>query len=299
LARGGIELGIDYVSEAMGVVSGGVKRDFVFEGQLELSLDADLDTLIGWRGSTLHVSGLQVHGRGPSADLVGGNLMTVSDIEARRASRLYTLWFEQSLFEDRLAVQLGQLAADDEFMRSDTASNLVNGTFGWPVIASANMTQGGPAYPLPTPGVRLRIVPAEQLTVLAAAFSGNSAGAGCTDDAQICNKHGTTFSVSGGTLWLGELGYAAKLGPDRLPGSYKLGGWRETGTFPDQFTGTNDKRGNFGLYAVVDQMIWREPSSENQGLSLFLRAGWALEGSVRRPAGRHAGSWRCVWQRQQ
>ena len=276
-AAAGLELGINYVGETLGVVSGGVKRKFIYEGELELSLDADLEKMLGWHGAAAHVSGIAVHGRGPSADLLGGNLMDVSNIEARQVARLYTLWLEQSLLDDRLAIQVGQLAADDEFMVSDTAGNLINGTFGWAVIASANMTQGGPTYPLPTPGVRLRVNPTEDVTILAGVFAGNPGGDGCAGDAQVCNPHGTTFSLSGGALWMAELQYAAKLGASSLPGSYKIGGWHETGAFPNQLTGANDKHNDYGVYGIADQMVWRAPGEGDRGLSLFLRMGFAPE----------------------
>jgi porin len=33
-----------------------------------------------------------------------------------------------------------------------------------------------------------------------------------------------------------------------------------------------EHRGNFGVYAVIDQMLWRVPGSSDQGLSAFMRA---------------------------
>jgi porin len=268
----GFKLGIDYSGETLGVVSGGVRRGFVYEGLLDVQLDADLDKAIGWPGGAAHVEALEVHGRGPSADLLGGNLMDVSNIEARQKLRLFTLWLEQSLLDDRLAVRAGQLAVDSEFAISDTAANLLNGTFGWPIVHSANMTGAGPAYPTASPGVRLRGNPAPEVTVLAALFRGNPGGTGCVDDPQLCNPHGTDFSLGGGALWIGELQYAAKLGGSALPGSYKLGGWRETGSFADQRTGASHD-GNYGIYAIADQMVWRRAGTEHEGLNLFLRVG--------------------------
>jgi porin len=275
LAAKGIELGISYIGEMLGVVSGGVKRGFVYEGQAGVSLDADLDKLAGWPGAKAHVRAIEIHGRGPSADLLGGNLMTASNIEALRTVRLYTLWLDQSLFDNRLAIRVGQLASDDEFAISDTAGALTNGTFGWPLLASGNMTSGGPAYPLPTPGVRVQVKPAAEVTLRAAAFSGDPAGQGCVTDPQICDRHGTAFSFSGGTLWLGELEYAANgdKSATGLPGAYKLGGWRETGTFADQFTGALDRSSNWGVYAIADQVVWHRPGGEDQSLNVFVRGG--------------------------
>ena len=60
-----------------------------------------------------------------------------------------------------------------------------------------------------------------------------------------------------------------------LPGIYKIGGWYATTDFPDQHFGTDSTgaivslgvdptadpiqhRGNWGIYAIADQMVWRQ-----------------------------------------
>jgi hypothetical protein len=47
-----------------------------------------------------------------------------------------------------------------------------------------------------------------------AAFSGDPAGGPCNGGPQQCNRHGTTFSMSGGTLWLGEIQFGVNDGKD-------------------------------------------------------------------------------------
>ena len=188
-------------------------------------------------------------------------------------------------------MRVGQLAADDEFIASPTAGGLINGTFGWAGILAANMINGGPAYPLATPGRASRLKPTEELTVLAAVFSGDPAGRDCNDNPQVCNRHGTTFSFSGGALWMGELQYAINQGKKAagLPGVYKLGGWYATADFADQHFGLDaaggvvsladptaagplNHRGNWGIYGVADQMVWR---ADESSLNLFARGGVA------------------------
>jgi porin len=285
----GIDVTLNYVNEVFAVLSGGLKRQASYEGRLEFSLDTDLQKLIGWSGASTHFTIYQIHNSGRNvAENVGG-IADPSNIDALATTRLFTAWFQQNAFDDRVSLRIGQLAADDEFINSPTAGGLVNGTFGWAGVLAANMTNGGPAYPLATPGVRLAVKPTDQLTVQAAVFSGDPAGANCNDDAQACNRHGTTFSFSGGALWMGEMQYAVnqdKKSPG-LPGVYKLGGWYATTDFADQHYGLDiagntvsladptvagplNHHGDWGLYAVADQMVWR---SDQQSLNLFLRGG--------------------------
>jgi porin len=251
----GIQLELRYTGEVIGVASGGIRRGAAYEGRADLSLDADLARLAGWQGTVLHASAYQIHGYGPSEHYVG-NLMTVSNIEAHPTTRLYSLWLQKAL-GGGASLRAGQLGADEEFLVSDTASTFINGTFGWAPIAAANITNGGPGYPLTAPGARLRLEPADDAALLVAAFAGDPAGGGCVGDPQRCNRYGTTFSTHGGALWMGELQLAG--------GHYKLGGWYQNGTFAD-------RRGNGALYAIADRQFWRSGVKELNG---FLRVGAA------------------------
>jgi porin len=274
----GILLDLSYIGETFGVVSGGVKRGAIYEGQAAIGVGVDLEKLAGWPGAKIYANALQIHGRGASRTLLGGNLMTVSNIEALPSTRLFNLWFQQDLFGDRLSVRVGQFLADGEFIVSDTAGGLINGTFGWPLLAAADVRGGGPAYPLPQPGVRLQTKPAADLTLRAAAFSGNPGGRDCLGgDPQECDPHGIKFPLSGGTFWIAEGEYTVNgdNNPIGLPGVYKLGAWHETGNFPNQSSGALDRRGNWGIYGVIDQALWRRPGNDEQVLNFFLRAGGA------------------------
>jgi porin len=293
LAQHGFELGMVYIGETFADVSGGVHQGTIYEGRLAVALDVDLKKLAGWQGASAHASMYQIHGHGPS-DNLAGNMLDISGIEALPSTRLFTLWLQQDLFDRRLSVRLGQLAMDDEFMISDNSANLVNASFGNPAINYENMIAGGPIYPVADPGLRVRLQPRDDVALLAAVFSANPGGSNCTLNVQLCDPSGTTFSFSGGTLWIGELQYSINRGKGAtgLPGTYKLGGWHETAAFADQHFGF-DAAGNvvslaspnavrelfhsgeYALYAVADQMLWRKPGTKDLGLSGFLRLGAA------------------------
>jgi porin len=286
----GIDITLNYINEVFGVMSGGTNRRSSYEGRLEFSVDTDLQKLIGLPGASTHVTIFQIHNSGHNAAENVGSIADPSNIDATSTTRLFTAWYEQS-FNDRLSIRAGQLAADDEFITSETAGGLIDGTFGWAGVLAGNMTNGGPAYPLATPGVRVKAQATDQLTLLAAVFAGDPAGKDCTDDAQQCNKHGTTFSTSGGALWMGEAQYGVNQGKDAigLPGMYKLGGWYATADFADQHFGIDgtgstvslgvdstatpiQHRGNWGVYGVADQMVWR---GAERSLNLFVRGGYS------------------------
>jgi porin len=289
--KSGIDITLNYVGESLAVLAGGLQRRASYEGRLEFSVDTDLQKLIGWTGGSTHFTIYQLHDGGRNAEDGVGSNADPSNIDALPTTRLFTAWFQQNFFEDRFSVRMGKIAADDEFIGSPTSSGLINSTFGWASVLANNMTNGGPVYPLATPGVRIAIKPTEQLTVQSSVFSGDPAGRYCNDIPQECNKYGTTFSFSGGALWMGELQYSFNQGKQAagLPGVYKLGGWYATTDFADQHfgldaaggvvsladptvTGPLNRHSDWGLYAVADQMIWR---SAERSLNLFVRGGFA------------------------
>lgn len=58
LSARGFDFSVEYLSEVIGNVSGGVKRGGVYEGLVKVGLDFDGEKLLGWKGGSLHVSSL-------------------------------------------------------------------------------------------------------------------------------------------------------------------------------------------------------------------------------------------------
>jgi porin len=292
-SRFGVSIAVQETSEEFGNVRGGAKQGFAYEGLTQMLLQLDTQRAFGWYGGTFNASALQIHGRNLSADNLA-TLQTASGIEAGRATRLWELWYQQKfLEEDRLDVKIGQQSLDQEFMVSQNASYFVNTMFGWPMLPSANLPGGGPAYPLSALGVRVRTRPIDSLTLLGGAFNGspvtNNSG-----DPQQQNASGTSFPLNGGVLAIAEVQYAyPSLGtlvranePEPLARLYKLGFWYDTERFPDLRFDSDGRsladpsstgiprthRGNYAIYAVADQMVWRSFKEPDRTLNVFIRA---------------------------
>jgi porin len=239
------------------------------------------------------VSALQIHGRNLSSDNLQ-SLETASGIESDRATRLWELWYDQKfLDEDRLDVKIGQQSLDQEFMVSNNALYFVNTMFGWPMLPSADLPGGGPAYPLSALGVRAKYRPIDPINVLVGVFSGSPAE-DTSIDPQISNPSGTSFPLNRGALVIAELQYSyPSLGSMVSPGGsqplariYRIGAWYDTESFDDQrFDNAGlsladpasggvprQHRGNYAIYAVADQMVWRSTKDPNRTLSVFARA---------------------------
>jgi len=282
IGEAGIRWRAIYTGDLPTNLSGGISRGTTYNSRLEFGVQADLEKLTGWSGALFNVSAFAITGPGLSTVHLG-NLLTVSNIEATPTVRLFELWIEQKI-GTFASLRIGQLAADSEFITSEYAGVFINGTFGWPGIAGINLPSGGPAYPLATPGARIELDFGGGTKFRAAIFNGDPSVPGAIDP-QRANRYGTNFRLQDPPLLIAELEHAYKLGAAALPGMIKVGAWYHTGEFADQrfdaiglslanpvSSGVPGLwRGDWGPYAVIDQMLMRLSPDGKRNIGGFAR----------------------------
>lgn len=269
-------------SEVFANASGGLKRGANYDGLTTVTVQVDTKAAFHWEGGLFNASLLNLHGENYSAANIGA-LQVVSGVTGDRATRLWELWWNQKL-GDQVDLRFGQQSLDVEFAIAPSGAYFVNAAFGWSALNALDMPQGGPAFPLSALGLRGRWQ-SGAWTALAGVFSGQPAPDG-NPDPQHANPYGLSFPVKG-ALAIAEVQYATGQGDGELPGVYKLGGWFDSLAFADQrynvaglpLASAADptpasRRGDFGLYAVADQMVWRGGEKERT-LNLFLRPTFA------------------------
>jgi porin len=290
LADRGIVYGLEYTNDVLANVRGGLKTGTIDQGKVQGILTVDMDKLAGWQGLSLFANFFQIHNTGRiRRDYVGG-LNTIAAIEAVPANRLSELWLEQSLFGGLVSVRVGQLAADSEFYFSELSTMFLQSD--WPTIAAVNLPSGGPAYPLSTPGVRVKFEPIkDRVALLFAVFNGDPAGPGDGDE-QLRNRYGLNFRVRDPALLIGEAQLQRNTGKEDtgLATTLKLGGWGHLGEFDDKrfdFEGmlladpsssgiAARHRGNFGVYGIIDQQLYRPRGGDAQsGISVYSRVSFS------------------------
>ncbi|HEX9752991.1 MAG TPA: carbohydrate porin [Methyloceanibacter sp.] len=283
LARGGIMVSGTYIGEVLGNPSGGVKQTTHYDGLLDVHLDANMEKTIGWKGLCFHANMFQIHG----TSITGENLLSItsaSNIEAFPSTRLDEMWFEQSMFSEKVSVRFGLLAADTEFMFADSAGAFIASTFGWTTLSSDNLPFGGPIYPFASPGVLVSVSPNDRLKLMTAVYDDNPIG-DCAEDLDPgqCNEDGLEFRLDDPPLLLAEADYSYNKNGAR-PGIIKLGGWYDFGKFDDQRLDVNHglqaitgldplvHDGTYGIYGIIDQMVYRLPGDgDAKGVSVFVR----------------------------
>ncbi|QXX74861.1 Porin B [Methylovirgula sp. HY1] len=293
----GLTLGIQDTNEGFGNATGGIKQGANYDGLTLMTLGLDTKKAFGLDGGSFNISALQIRGRNlSSTNLL--DLQTFSGIAAQPSTRLWELWYQQTFLGGKMDVKVGQQSLDQEFMTSQGSNLFINTMMGWPMLPSADLYAGGPAYPLSSLGARLRGQPFGPVTVLAGVFQDNPAGGPFNDDSQTRGSSawgGNFLHMNTGALFISEVQYAVNQ-PSAgdmddghhsggLPGTYKLGAWFDTAAFPSQRYDTAGLSlanpasngvaamvpNNFSIYAIMDQMLWRPSADGQQALGVFAR----------------------------
>ncbi len=289
LAKYGIALSLYEEAETFGNLTGGVRQGFEVNGVTTAQVQLDTKPLFGLPGGILSVAGFHIWG-GDVSESNLMNLQTVSGLESNASIRLWELWYQQN-FGERFDVKIGEQSLDNEFMMSQNAGYFLNSMMGWPMLPSANLPAGGPAYPLSGLGVRARAHPSDAVTIMAGVFNGSPIPLNAPNT-PLSNPNGVSFPLNTGVLAIAELQYTSAAatpsgkpaadGP--LPGTYKIGAWYDSEDFDSQQYDTvgvplaspesngmpAQRQGNYAIYAVADQTIWRS-SDPNRNVSAFVR----------------------------
>ena len=285
LAARGITYDLYYTNDLLANVHGGLKRGAIDQGKLEGALTVDLQKAMGLHGLTLFANAFQLHNTGRMRrDYVGG-INTIAAIEAVPATRLSELWLEQKFLDGKATLRVGQLAADVEFFFSGISTMFLQSD--WATITALNHPSGGPAYPLSTPGMRLKYDPAPDVTLQAAVYNGDPAGPG-DGDPQLRNHHGLNFRVKDPALVIAEAQLRANTDAKNagLARTFKVGVWGHFGWFDDQRFANDGRlladpagsgvairhKGNSGVYGVIEQQLYRPAgAAADGGISVFSR----------------------------
>jgi porin len=285
LAGQGVTYDVFYTNDILANVQGGVRRGVIDQGKVEGALKIDLERAAAWQGLSFFANGFLIHNTGRiRRDYVDG-INTIAAIEGVPTVRLSELWLEQKVLDGKTTVRIGQLAADVEFFYASLSAVFLQSD--WATITAKNLSSGGPAYPLSTPGARIKYEPNGNFALLFAVFNGDPAGPG-EGDPEVRNRNGLNFRITDPPLVMAEAQFRRNTGKDDtgLAGTLKLGAWSHFGTFDDARFSNDGKlladpsgsgvpakhHGHGGVYAVIEQQIYRPKGGDGQsGISVYSR----------------------------
>lgn len=277
---------------------GGASRGIEYTADISAAITIDAHALLGWEGATLFFYALDNYGDNPSERV--SDLQGVSNIAAPEELQIYEAWVQQNVAR-AVSVLVGLYDLNSEFDVIDAAGLFLNSSFGIGAEFGSSGRNGPSIFPATSFGARLSGQPVRSLFVRAAVLDG------VPGDPQPPEGIDASQRLDEGLLLAGEAALLAggrgeavtarlHVGRGRQPAPYRaklaLGVWHYTGDFirlrddPDSIQ--EIRTGSTGVYALLEHALRPEGRNPGQGLSGFLRVGWA-DPEVNRIAGYAGG----------
>lgn len=256
---------IRYIADVMSNLSGGLETGSRYMDNLDLSLEVDAERAMGWNGATLFLYGVYNNGKALSGDLVG-DAQALSSIETGvEAARLLEAWIDQRFLDDRASIRVGLYDLNSEFDVIDTADLFLHAA-QTTTFALAQSGEAGPSiFPVTSLAARAEFRLTDALLLRTAVLDG------VPGDPDHPKRTAVKLGDGDGALLVSELEYGA--GSMRAAAGY----WRYTARFEDLQTGRL-RRGNDGIYALVEGRVYEDPDDPRRGLALYAHGGWASAG---------------------
>ncbi|KAB8124320.1 carbohydrate porin [Komagataeibacter medellinensis] len=276
LLKRGIDIRISDTNELWSDPVGGAQASNNYIGSTAVEMVTDLHMLTGLPLGTFDISAMEIRGR-PFSNTPLYVFNQTSNIEADDNGRLYELWYSQKFLDERLAFRIGKLDLGHDFMVSSVGLSFLNASFSWPIMPDNDLYDQGPVSPVTTPAIRFRYTLSPQWNFLFAAADDNPVGAPFINVSdpwnQNCDPAGTRFNFNTGALFFGEVQYRKNI--SGRTGTYKFGGYFDTGRFPDQSDFKRNHKTNWAVYGVVDQTL--QHFGRVTELDAFIRGNWTAE----------------------
>lgn len=262
LQEAGITVHLTYTGEAkygLGLIPDDTAE---YRGLVELSLDLDTGQLGLWKSGRFFIHAQNGHGRQVTI-APGGNSLPISDIDARDFTQVSEYGLDQGLLKEKLRLLVGKQNVNNYFCVNDFGSQFLFPSYT--LIPTVPL----PTFPAPALGV----------SILARPTDGVHLKAGIYDGAPEINSLGwdTIFDGRGGYFLIVEPGIKPAFGKNgAYSGHYRVGLWYHTGSVA-KIRQPGSEKGNYGFYAMADQLVFKEAAGGGQGLGLFFQLGWAPE----------------------
>jgi porin len=275
LEDNGITPIITWVTNLAGNPTGGVRQGFTECDNLGIDFMSDLQKICGMPNAMFHVSTSQRSGTSLSNEYIG-NAFNVQQVYGGETFKLVDVEYIQRFCDGRVSFHGGRIAAGDDFLSSPYYWFFMsNGIDGNPVGIFKN-APGMSAYPNSTWGARLRVRPTERTYIMGGIYNGDPS---IRDN----DEHGMNFTMNGPAFLITEAAYQRNglPGDKGKLGTYKIGAYYDANTFEnfnEQILGNaagmyglsaNTQHGNWGYYALVDQVILQFDDEMKRGVGVF------------------------------
>jgi porin len=275
LARHGVDFDFQYVSDSLWNLKSVQKERFASWNRFRGTVDIDLGELTGHQGWYFHTTALWQGGGNLGTYL--GLLTSPSGMSSENTCRLDSWWIEKRWLDQRVTARIGQFAGQDFYGAQHFAASFIFEPMGY---ALGNLFTTRESFDPPsTPAMEIRVIPVHNLYV-------KSMVAAAVGLPFAQNPTGLVPQFNGIPLSTSEIGFTPGRNASSVrafdnvqgrrgySGLYQFGASYNPGRFPSP-TSATPRSGNYLLYWMASQALWRLDSHEGKGLDATFAYDWS------------------------
>lgn len=274
LLNKGVKLDLMYISDSLWNIRSIQKERLASWNRVRGTVDVDYSKLTGTPGLTFHITGLWQGGGNMGTYL--GTIASPSGMSSENTFRLDSWWFEKRVLNERLVVRAGQFAAQDFYGSQHYGSSFIFEPLGY---AMGNLSSTYETFDPPsTPAFEVRTMPARNLYAKSMVFAADRFPF-------THNPTGFVPQFRGAAMPVAEIGFTpgakatAVRAQDNVEsrrgysGLYQLGAAYNPGKF-DSTTSNRPVSGNYLIYGIASQAVYRRSPELGNGVDLTVGANW-------------------------
>jgi carbohydrate-selective porin OprB len=275
LLERGVSFDFQYVSDSLWNIKSVQPERFTSWNRFRGTVDIDFGKLIGQQGLYFHATALWQGGGNLGTYL--GLLTSPSGMSSANTCRLDSWWIEKRWLDERITVRVGQFAGQDFYGAQHYAASFIFEPMGY---ALGNLFTDYEVFDPPsTPAVEVRVVPIHNFYVKSMVLAGVRAPFSQNPTGLVPTFNGTPVSVSEIGFTPGKKASSVRAfdsveSRKGYSGLYQFGASYNPAKFTSP-TSPTPRSGNYLLYWMASQALWRVDRKEAKGLDATLAYDWS------------------------
>jgi carbohydrate-selective porin OprB len=270
----GVHFDFQYVSDSLANVRSDKEARFASWNRFRGTVDLDFGALADWPNLYFHATALWQGGGNLGTYL--GLLTSPSGMSSMNTCRLDSWWIEKRWLDERLTARVGQFAGQDFYGAQHYAASFIFEPMGY---ALGNLVTDYESFDPPsTPALEVRIVPIPHLYVKSMVEAEDRDPFAHNPTGLVPQFRGVPVSVSEIGFSPGEKASGVRAFDNvetrkGYSGLYQFGASYNPGKFTTASGAV--RSGNYLLYWMANQALWRLDSSGAKGLDGTLSYDWS------------------------
>ncbi|MEI9977212.1 MAG: carbohydrate porin [Ignavibacteriota bacterium] len=275
LAEKGVDFDLQYISDALGNIAGDRNARLAMWNRVRGTVDIDFGRLIQQSGWFFHITALWQGGGNLGAYL--GSIASPSGMSSENTFRLDSWWLEKRWFDQRLVVRAGQFAGQDFYGAQHYAASFIFEPMGYALNNLSNTIET--FDPPSTPAAEVRVAPARHVYMKSMVMAADRAPFSHNQTGLVPQFRGSAVTANEIAFTPGTPAGAMRAfdnveSRNGYSGLYRFGGVYNPGTFTG-FDGVARRSGNYLLYWMAYQALWRVHPRESRGLDATVSYDWS------------------------